>query len=77
MTEDEMERIFSYAPYLKERPLGTFRVGDTVRIKSGPFALFRGRVEGINQAKSLVKVAVTIFGRVKPIKLNFTDIEKA
>lgn len=53
----------------------TFRLGDTVRIKSGPFASFTGKVEGINQAKSLVKVMVNVFGRTKPVKLNFSDIE--
>jgi len=30
----------------------TFRLGDTVRIKSGPFNNFNARVEGINQSNS-------------------------
>lgn len=54
----------------------TFRLGDTVRIKSGPFASFTGKVEGINQAKSLLKVLVNIYGRSQPVKLRFLDIEK-
>lgn len=54
----------------------TFQLGDTVRIKSGPFASFTGKVGGINQAKSLLNVAVNIFGRAKPIKLRFLDVEK-
>lgn len=54
----------------------TFRLGDTVRIKSGPFAAFTGRVEGINQAKALLKVMVNIYGRAKPVKLRFLDVEK-
>ena len=53
----------------------TFRLGDTVRIMSGPFAAFAGKIEGINQAKSLLKVRVIIFGRTKPIKLSFKDVE--
>jgi transcription termination/antitermination protein NusG len=53
----------------------TFRLGDTVRVKSGPFTAFTGKIEGINQAKALVNVRVTIYGRTKPIKLNFCDVE--
>ena len=53
----------------------TFRLGDTVRIMSGPFTAFAGKIEGINQAKALLKVRVIVFGRTKPIKLSFKDVE--
>lgn len=53
-----------------------FRLGDTVRIRTGPFTAFTGKIEGINQAKALLKVTVTIYGRTTPIKLNFSDVEK-
>ena len=53
----------------------TFRLGDTVRILSGPFVSFTGKIEGINQDKALLKVKVAIYGRKKPIKLNFSDVE--
>ncbi len=53
----------------------TFRLGDTVRILSGPFVSFTGKIEGINQDKALLKVKVAIYGRNKPIKLNFSDVE--
>lgn len=53
-----------------------YRPGDMVRIKSGPFASFTGKVEGINQAKLLLKVRVDIFGRVKPVKVSFSEAEK-
>ena len=54
----------------------TFRLGDTVRILSGPFVSFTGKIEGINQDKALLKVKVTIYGRHQPIKLNFSDVER-
>jgi transcriptional antiterminator NusG len=47
-----------------------------VRIKSGAFTSFTGKVEGINQAKSLLKVMVNIYGRPKPVKLRILDVEK-
>jgi transcriptional antiterminator NusG len=53
----------------------TFRLGDTVRIVSGPFVSFTGKIEGINQSKSLLQVKVAIYGRNKPIRLNFADVE--
>jgi len=53
-----------------------FRLGDTVRIVYGPFGSFKGKIEGINQAKSLLKIKVAIFGRAKPLKLNFRAVEK-
>lgn len=60
-----------------EAAMVTFRLGDAVRIRSGPLASFVGRVEGINQAKTLLKVRVEIFGRETPVKLKFKEVEKA
>jgi transcriptional antiterminator NusG len=71
MTDEELPRIFRKLPERKP-----FRLGDVVRIKSGPFASFTGKIEGINQAKALLKVQVGIFGRDQPIKLTFLDVEK-
>jgi len=61
---------------MNPQPRVVFRVGDMVRIKAGPFAAFTGRVEGINQSKYLLKVAVNIYGRVTPVKVNFSDAVK-
>jgi transcriptional antiterminator NusG len=57
-------------------PKRIFRLGDMVRILSGPFAAFTGRIEGINQAKRLLKVKVNIFGRNTPVKISIMDVEK-
>ena len=53
-----------------------FKLGDMVRIKSGPFAAFTGKIEGVNQNKGLLKVIVTIFGRQAPVRVKFSDTEK-
>ena len=68
MTEDVNQKM--------PRGKFTFRLGETVRIKSGPFQNFTAKVEGINQAKTLLKVSVNIFGRTQPVKLRFLDVEK-
>jgi len=61
---------------MNPQPKVIFGVGDMVRIKAGPYVAFTGRVEGINQSKSLLKVAVNIYGRVTPEKVQFSDAEK-
>jgi transcriptional antiterminator NusG len=75
MTEDETQKILHGTPDKSSK--FTFRIGETVRIKCGPFACFTGMIEGINQAKTLLKVRVNILGRSKPVKLRFLDVEKA
>ena len=55
---------------------GRADVGEVVRIKSGPFASFTGKVEEINEDKSTLKVSITIFGRSTPYELNFLEVEK-
>ena len=60
---------------LKRTHKKTFRLGDKVRIVSGPFVSFTGTIEGINQSKALLKVKVEIYGRNEPIRLTFADVE--
>ncbi len=54
-----------------------YKVGDTVRIKSGAFSTFTARVEEVNEYAPILKVKVVIFGRSTPVELSFLDVEKA
>jgi transcriptional antiterminator NusG len=71
---DELGQNLRGFPERKRKPQ-TFRLGDTVRVRSGPFAAFAGKIEGINQSKRLLKVRVKIFGRTTHIKLEYSDLE--
>ncbi len=61
----------------KPRPKVLFEVGESVRVKEGPFTDFNGTVEGVNYDKNKLRVAVTIFGRSTPVELDFGQVEKA
>jgi transcriptional antiterminator NusG len=53
-----------------------FGLGDTVKILDGPFNGFRGRIEGINKSRQLLKVKLIISGRDEPVEFNFSDVVK-
>ena len=63
-------------PTRKGRPRLEYEVGETVRIKEGPFADFSGEIREINEDQLKVKVEVDIFGRPTPVELEFSQIAK-
>jgi transcriptional antiterminator NusG len=78
LSQAEVEQIVHNIEVATEKPKPkfTYDVGEVVRIKSGPFASFTGKVEEVNEEKATLKVTVTIFGRSTPVELNFLDVEK-
>ena len=78
LTQEEVDQIVHNIEVATEKPKPkfTYEVGEVVRIKSGPFASFTGKVEEVNEEKATLKVTVTIFGRSTPVELNFLDVEK-
>lgn len=53
-----------------------FEIGETVKVKAGPFANFTGVIEEMDKDKSKLKVLVNMFGRDTPVELDFTQIDK-
>jgi transcriptional antiterminator NusG len=78
LTQAEVDQIVHNIEVATEKPKPkfTYEIGEVVRIKSGPFASFTGKVEEVNEEKTTLKVTVTIFGRSTPVELSFLDVEK-
>jgi transcriptional antiterminator NusG len=53
-----------------------FLAGEMVRIKSGPFASFTGKVAEVDEQDATLKIAVFIMAREMPVELRFFDVEK-
>lgn len=78
ISEDEAMRILNQVKEGVERPKPTitFEIGENVKVADGPFASFTGVVEEVDEERSRLKVAVSIFGRPTPVELEFGQVEK-
>ncbi|MGD0255133.1 MAG: transcription termination/antitermination protein NusG [Acidimicrobiales bacterium] len=63
-------------PAKKTRPRLEYEVGETVRVREGPFADFSGQIDEINEDQFKLKVLVNIFGRETPVELEFSQVAK-
>jgi transcriptional antiterminator NusG len=82
LSRKEVESILQVQPEGTEaagrkpvrRPM--FEVGESVRVREGPFADFSGQIAEINEDQLKLKVLVNIFGRETPVELEFSQVAK-
>lgn len=84
MEEDEVKNIFRAIGYSVENSESEdaeliavdFTEGDYVTLLEGGFAGQQGKVAEINLENKKVKVMVEMFGRMTPVEVNITGVEK-
>src|SRR5215468_7380734 len=78
MSEREVERMLGrqgeHVPGIAH-PKPKFDRGDRVKVKDGTFAGMEGEVKDLLEAKGLVRVELTIFGRPVPVELEYWQVE--
>lgn len=60
----------------RKKPKLDYEVGESVRVKEGPFADFAGTVAEINADHMKLKVLVNIFGRETLVEMDFSQVSK-
>jgi len=60
----------------RQKPKLEYEVGESVRVREGPFADFSGQIAEINEDQLKLKVLVNIFGRETPVELEFSQVAK-
>jgi transcriptional antiterminator NusG len=69
-------KVDGVAAPTKTKPRLQYEVGESVRVKEGPFADFTGTIAEINEDQLKLKVLVNIFGRETPVELDFAQVSK-
>jgi len=73
---DEVRAILKQLGFDEAKPKVAFSVGDVVRVISGPFENFDGRIEEVNVERGKLRVSISMFGRETPVELDFEQVEK-
>ncbi|MBE3583642.1 MAG: transcription termination/antitermination protein NusG [Limnochordaceae bacterium] len=76
LSDADVEKILQRTTATEAGPKVAYEVGERVKVISGPFVNFDGRIEQVNVERGKLKVVVSMFGRETPVELGFDQVEK-
>jgi len=76
LEEKEVKAILKQMGMEEAKPKIDVEIGQNVKIISGPFENFIGKIVSVDHDKGKVKLLVSMFGRETPVELEFSQIEK-
>ena len=74
--ESEIKKIIHRSSTQTQKVEMDVKVGEKVRIISGPFAEFVGDITEVYPDKAKLRAMVSIFGRETPVELEYKQIQK-
>ena len=74
--ESEIKKIIHRSTAQTQKVEMDIKVGEKVRITSGPFAEFMGDITEVYPDKAKLRAMVSIFGRETPVELEYKQIQK-
>ena len=74
--ESEIKKIIQRSTGTVQKIELDVKVGDQVKISSGPFADFIGEITEVYPDKAKLRATVSIFGRETPVELEYKQIQK-
>jgi transcriptional antiterminator NusG len=77
LLDKEVRRILRRSTSGKTRVQIDLKIGDHIKVISGPFTDFSGDIIEISPERGKLKVSVSIFGRPTPVELEFSQVTKA
>lgn len=76
LLDSEIQTIMKQTGVEEAKPKINLEVGESVRVRVGPFEGFIGAVDEISPERGKLRVLVSMFGRETPVELEFTQVEK-
>ena len=74
--DSEIKKVIQRSTSTTQKVEMDVKVGDKVRITSGPFAEFVGDITEVYPDKAKLRANVSIFGRETPVELEYKQIQK-
>jgi len=76
LNNKEIKNIYSIMKKMNNNHSTLYKIGSFIKINRGPLMNLNGVIKYVNFEKEKIKVLVSILGRMTPIELNFSDVDK-